>query len=95
MLRVTIELLPGGRESGERVIATADIVRASGGALADYRVYLKDAVLGWGGRGLYRARLSGTGAQRVGICSTLCCAALNQGAKNCHRDLRNRRRRFT
>ena len=46
MLRVTIELLPGGRESGKRVIATADIARVSGGALADYRVALKDEVLG-------------------------------------------------
>ncbi|MGF6634885.1 hypothetical protein [Paraburkholderia sp. MM6662-R1] len=49
MLRVTIELLPGGRESGKRVIATADIARVSEapfGALADYRVVLKDAVLG-------------------------------------------------
>ncbi|MFM0074441.1 hypothetical protein PQQ86_25095 [Paraburkholderia sediminicola] len=46
MLRVTIELLPGGRESGKRVIATADIARVSGGALADYRVALEDEVLG-------------------------------------------------
>jgi hypothetical protein len=46
VLRVTIELLPGGRESGKRVIATADIARVSGEALADYRVGLKDAVLG-------------------------------------------------
>ncbi|MFM0665834.1 hypothetical protein [Paraburkholderia sediminicola] len=46
MLRVTIELLPVGRESGKRVIATADIARVSGGALADYRVALEDAVLG-------------------------------------------------
>ena len=38
MLRVTIELLPGGRETGRRVIATADIARVRGGALADYSV---------------------------------------------------------
>jgi hypothetical protein len=39
-------LLPGGRESGKRVIATADIARVSGWALADYRVDVKDAVRG-------------------------------------------------
>ncbi|SOF00981.1 hypothetical protein SAMN05446635_9061 [Burkholderia sp. OK233] len=56
MLRVTIELLPGGRESGKRVIATADIARVSGGALADYRVALEDAVLGEvGGRAIVRS----------------------------------------
>jgi hypothetical protein len=42
MLRVTIELLPGGRESGKRVIATADIARVSDAALADYSVALED-----------------------------------------------------
>jgi hypothetical protein len=46
MLRVTVELLPGGREIGKRVIATADIARVDGGALADYRVVLEDATLG-------------------------------------------------
>ncbi|MFP4896909.1 hypothetical protein [Paraburkholderia sp. EG304] len=46
MLRITIELLPGGREDGKRVIATADIARVSSGALADYGVALDDAVLG-------------------------------------------------
>lgn len=46
MLRVTVELLPGGREIGKRVIATADIARVDGGALADYRVALEDATLG-------------------------------------------------
>lgn len=46
MLRVTIELLPGGRESGKRVLATADIARVSGGAFGDYRVALEDEVLG-------------------------------------------------
>lgn len=46
MLWVTVELLPGGRESGKRVIATADIARVEGGALADYRVALEDATLG-------------------------------------------------
>lgn len=49
MLRVTVELLPGGREREKCVIATADITRVSDGslgALADYRVALQDAVLG-------------------------------------------------
>ena len=48
MLRITVELLPGGREQEKRVIATADIARVSDGrfgALADYRVALQDAVL--------------------------------------------------
>ncbi|MGF6803409.1 hypothetical protein OKW48_006905 [Paraburkholderia youngii] len=59
MLRVTIELLPGGREVGKRVIATADIARVSGGALADYRVALDDAVLGQvGERATVRGYLS-------------------------------------
>jgi hypothetical protein len=46
MLRITVELLPGGREREKRVIATADIARVSDGPLADYRVALQDAVLG-------------------------------------------------
>jgi hypothetical protein len=49
MLRITIELLPGGREDRKRVIATADIARLSDGpreALADYRVTLNDVILG-------------------------------------------------
>ncbi|WP_322032856.1 hypothetical protein [Paraburkholderia sp. J76] len=46
MLRITVELLPGGRESGKGVIATADIARVRNGALADYAVVLDDAVLG-------------------------------------------------
>jgi hypothetical protein len=49
MLRITIELLPGGREDGKRVIATADVVRLSDGpiaALAEYKVALDDEMLG-------------------------------------------------
>ncbi|MGF6968775.1 hypothetical protein OKW43_005803 [Paraburkholderia sp. WC7.3g] len=45
MLRVTIELWPGGRESGKRVIATADIARVKNGALADYEVELRESLL--------------------------------------------------
>jgi hypothetical protein len=46
MLKVTVELWPGGRESGRRVLATADIVRVKNGAHADYEVRLHDDVLG-------------------------------------------------
>jgi hypothetical protein len=45
MLRVTVELWPGGRESGKRVIATADIGRVKNGALADYEVELQEKLL--------------------------------------------------
>jgi hypothetical protein len=46
MLRVTIELWPGGHESGRRVLATADIGRVKNGAHADYAIRLHDDVLG-------------------------------------------------
>lgn len=46
MLRVTVELWPGGRESGKRVIATADIGKVKDGALADYEVHLEESTLG-------------------------------------------------
>lgn len=46
MLRVTVELWPGGRESGSRVLATAKIGRVKNGALADYRVELHEDVQG-------------------------------------------------
>lgn len=79
MLRVTIELLPGGRESGKRVIATADIARVSGGALADYRVTLEDAVLGEVGE---RAKVNSY-PRRAGsvwdLVARCLAAALNQG----------------
>ena len=38
MLKVTVELWPGGRESGTRVLATVRISRIKDGSLADYRV---------------------------------------------------------
>lgn len=43
---MTVELWPGGRESGRRVLATADIVRVKSGAHADYAMRLHDDVLG-------------------------------------------------
>ncbi|RAS29752.1 hypothetical protein [Paraburkholderia bryophila] len=46
MLRVTVELWPGGRESGSRVLATANIGRIKNGALADYKVELHEDVQG-------------------------------------------------
>ncbi|MFL9886173.1 hypothetical protein PQR66_24245 [Paraburkholderia agricolaris] len=46
MLRVTVELWPGGRESGSRVLATAKIGRVKNGALADYKVELHEDVQG-------------------------------------------------
>lgn len=46
MLRVTVELWPGGRETAKRVIATADISRVKDGASADYEVCLEEGLLG-------------------------------------------------
>lgn len=46
MLRIAIEIWPGGRESGKRAIATADIRRVKDGALADYEVELREGLLG-------------------------------------------------
>lgn len=54
MLRVTIELLPGGRDAGRKVLATANIGQENGGALADYRVELHDELLGDVGVGVVR-----------------------------------------
>jgi len=45
MLRVTVELWPGGRERAKRVIATADIARIRDGARADYEVRLAEDLL--------------------------------------------------
>ena len=42
MLKVTVEIWPGGRESGRRALAAADIGRMRNGALADYRVELHE-----------------------------------------------------
>lgn len=46
MLKVIVELWPGGRESGRRIIATANIARVKNGALADYEVDLHEDLLG-------------------------------------------------
>ncbi|MGF6727751.1 hypothetical protein P3T43_007143 [Paraburkholderia sp. GAS41] len=44
MLKVTVEIWPGGRKSGRRVLATTYIGRIKDGALADYRVELHEDV---------------------------------------------------
>ena len=36
VLRITVELVPGGRESGKRTIAEAEIMNVSGGATPNY-----------------------------------------------------------
>ncbi|MFL9900033.1 hypothetical protein PQR71_18070 [Paraburkholderia fungorum] len=46
MLRVTVELFPGGSENGKRILAHADISNVKSGALASYQVRLCDDVLG-------------------------------------------------
>ena len=46
MLRVTVELIPGGRESGRRTLTIAEIGNIGGAELADYRVELGDEVAG-------------------------------------------------
>lgn len=51
MLRVTVEIFPGGRESSRRVLATADLTRVKSGSLADYEIVLRDDVLGEIGAG--------------------------------------------
>ncbi|GAB3095191.1 hypothetical protein GCM10027081_17330 [Cupriavidus yeoncheonensis] len=51
MLRVTVELMPGGRVQGRRTLATADIGRIRSGALADYEIDMEEDLLPnpWGG----------------------------------------------
>ncbi len=46
MLRVTVEILPGGDERGRRVLAYADISNIKSGPLANYKVRLSDEILG-------------------------------------------------
>lgn len=45
MLRVTVELLPGGRVQGRQTLATADIGRVRSGAQADYQVDMEERLL--------------------------------------------------
>lgn len=46
MIRVTVEIWPGGFESARRVLATADIGRTKDGPLADYEVTLSEDLVG-------------------------------------------------
>jgi hypothetical protein len=46
VLRVTVELLPGGHEAGGRTIATARLGRVSSGPSCAYQVVLHDSVIG-------------------------------------------------
>ncbi|MFM0553590.1 hypothetical protein P0D69_21805 [Paraburkholderia sediminicola] len=46
MLRVTVEIFPGGNENGSRVLAYADIANVKSGPLADYEIRLSDEILG-------------------------------------------------
>ena len=46
MLRVTVELIPGGRESGKRTLAVAEIANTGGASMAHYRVELGDELPG-------------------------------------------------
>lgn len=45
MLRVTVELLPGGRTRNRRTVAIADIGRVRSGALADYQIDMEEVLL--------------------------------------------------
>ena len=84
MLRVTIELLPGGRESGKRVIASADIERVCDGplsALADYRVALEDAVLGDVGEQAIVRSYPRWASSVWDLVARCLAAALNQGSE--------------
>ncbi|MHC6050779.1 hypothetical protein ACYT84_03245 [Ralstonia solanacearum] len=54
MLKVTVELLPFGREAGRTVLASGTISQARSGALADYSVELQDDVGGNLGVGTIR-----------------------------------------
>jgi hypothetical protein len=54
VLKIIVELWPGGAERGHRVLAMVDIGRVKNGALADYRVDLHDSVLGEIGAAIVR-----------------------------------------
>ena len=51
MLRITIELLPGGIEGGRRPIAVAEVGRILGGRLGTYQVRLSEEPFGLVGEG--------------------------------------------
>lgn len=51
LLRITVELLPGGREGGQRTIAVAEIGRIQSGRLGTYAVTLREEPFGLVGEG--------------------------------------------
>ena len=79
MLRVTVELWPGGRESGKRVIATADIGRVRRAAFADYQVQLEEGVLGAVGDVAYVSDYPRWSASVWDLVARSIAAALNGG----------------
>ncbi len=74
MLRVTVELWPGGRETAKRVIATADIGRVADGAYAYYEAKLTE--VGVGSIGTGHVRVPALVVYRVGPC----CSQLSRSA---------------
>jgi len=80
MLRVTVELLPGGRTDGRRTLATADIWRTRSGARADYEFEMGEDLLpdqDWKGE---PAELSSLVRHRLGPgCTQHCRGAHRKG----------------
>ncbi len=83
MLRVTIELWPGGRESSKRVIATADIGRVRSGALADYKVRLEEMPLGMVGEDVIVHDYPRWSASILDMVARCIAVALSGGQRNC------------
>ncbi|QEZ44149.1 hypothetical protein D2917_07840 [Cupriavidus oxalaticus] len=51
MLRITVELLPGGCEDGQKILATGDIARVTGRRLGTYSIVLHEEPFGMIARG--------------------------------------------
>jgi hypothetical protein len=84
MLRITVELVPCGREGGRRVIATADIARVNNGAIgpqADYRVTLDDAMLGEVGEQTFVRNYPRWASSVWDLVARCVASALNQGCE--------------
>ena len=82
MLRVTVELWPGGREAGKRVIATADIGRIKDGAHADYEVRLEEGSLGDVGDGAVVREYPRWSASVWDLVARCIAASLNGGRED-------------
>lgn len=81
MLRVTVELWPGGRERGKRTIATADIGRVRDGALANYEVELTETLIGDVGDTALICDYPRWSASVFDLVARCLAAALNNGAE--------------